>query len=345
MNSPSLKPQQSSLFILMTLNALQSCILIQLYQLLRVIGIFHTNNVYRIHLTQDELIDYLIEFDHIKSRRVEEAMRYVLRDHFIKPDLRDRIYQNAEKTLGYETYMESPNHVAHILEHLKPWLHCRSKVLDIGSGSGYMSALFAYMGAKVYAIEHVRNLCKRAMKNIRRGAPAVALAENFHFVCADGRPGYPDAAPYDAIYISAAVREIPWHIVSQLKPGGRMIFIKGNEDDIMTLELLDKFVNGSIKTTTIHPRVYICELKSLERQMNMWPYYNTEPPYEDPKPPNPMTPDISVDWEKLNISEENFITERPCDVIALKSSSIMPVVLMDPDYGLWGPLKTRKPGT
>lgn len=73
--------------------------------------------------------------------------------------------------------------MAHILEHLKPWLHCRSKVLDIGSGSGYLSALFAYMGAKVVCVEHVRNLCKRAMKNIRRGAPALALADNFHFVC------------------------------------------------------------------------------------------------------------------------------------------------------------------
>lgn len=334
----------------MLLHTVATCLLIYLHQLIRVDSIFHTVDVARIHLTQDEVVDLLIEFNHIKSKRVEEAMRYVLRDHFIKPDLTSRIYHDAEYSIGYETYMESPNHVAHILEHLKPWLHCRSKVLDIGSGSGYLSALFAYMGAKVVCVEHVRNLCKRAMKNIRRGAPALALADNFHFVCTDGRKGYLDAAPYDVIYISAAVRDIPWNIVKQLKPGGRMMFIKGNEDDMMTLETLDKFVNGSIKTTVINPSVYICELKSLERQMNMFPYYNTPPPKYDPALPLsdeevPIKPDISVDWDKLNISEENFITERPCDVIRRMSSTEVPLLLMDPEYGLWGPLKTRKPGT
>lgn len=128
------------------------------------------------------------------------------------------------------------------------------------------------------------------------------------------------------------------------------MFIKGNEDDMMTLETLDKFVNGSIKTTVINPSVYICELKSLERQMNMFPYYNTPPPKYDPALPLsdeevPIKPDISVDWDKLNISEENFITERPCDVIRRMSSTEVPLLLMDPEYGLWGPLKTRKPGT
>ncbi|XP_008468531.1 protein-L-isoaspartate(D-aspartate) O-methyltransferase-like [Diaphorina citri] len=328
----------------MLTNALRLCLLLQLHPVQRVTGIFHTNDVYKIHLTQDELIDHLIEYNHIKSRRVEEAMRYVLRDHFIKPSFGDRMYNNVEKDLGYETFMESPNHVAHILEHLKPWLHCRSKVLDIGSGSGYLSALFAYMGAKVYAIEHVKNLCKRAMKNIRRGAPAIALAENFEFVCADGRRGYPDAAPYDVIYISQAIRDIPWHIVDQLKLGGRMLFIKGHEDDIMTLELLDKFVNGSVKTTVIHPHVYIHELKSLEDQKRMFHYYNTPPPQMDLFDGlTPRVEDLSIDWDKLNISEENFITERPCDVI--RRSTSKPLVLMDPEYGWWGPLKTRKPGT
>jgi hypothetical protein len=70
------------------------------------------SKILRFNNTADLSLFLFPEYNHIKSRRVEEAMRYVLRDHFIKPSFGDRMYNNVEKDLGYETFMESPNHVS-----------------------------------------------------------------------------------------------------------------------------------------------------------------------------------------------------------------------------------------
>ena len=111
-----------------------------------------------------------------------------------------------------------------LLPYVKPDRECR--ILDIGSGSGYLTAVFANMigEGKVVGIEHIEPLARMARENMAKSAEGRAMLESgkVEFVVGDGRIGYPAAGPYDAIHVGAAAKEMHKELVEQLKAPGRM---------------------------------------------------------------------------------------------------------------------------
>ncbi|XP_038686430.1 protein-L-isoaspartate O-methyltransferase 1-like isoform X2 [Tripterygium wilfordii] len=124
--------------------------------------------------------------------------------------------------------------------------------LDVGSGTGYLTACFALMvgsQGRVVGVEHIPELVVESIKNIEKSAAAPLLKEGALSIhVGDGRQGWPECAPYDAIHVGAAAPEIPKPLIDQLKPGGRMLIPVGNI--FQDLKVVDKNQDGSINVRT-----------------------------------------------------------------------------------------------
>mmetsp|Transcript_36179 Transcript_36179/g.56507 ORF Transcript_36179/g.56507 Transcript_36179/m.56507 type:complete len:180 (+) Transcript_36179:1-540(+) len=145
------------------------------------------------------------------------------------------------------------------LELLSGHLQPGSKALDVGSGSGYISACMARMvqpGGVVVGIEHISELTKMSEENIKRDDAAL-LKETIRFICGDGRLGVPDYAPYDAIHVGAAAPELPQALVDQLSPGGRMVCPVGPKGEMQSLVLVDKDANGQVSKRDIQKVIFV----------------------------------------------------------------------------------------
>ncbi|CAD6260501.1 unnamed protein product [Miscanthus lutarioriparius] len=129
-------------------------------------------------------------------------------------------------------------------DHLQPGMHA----LDVGSGSGYLTACFAMMvgpEGRAVGIEHIPEIVASSIENVQRSAAAPLLRDgSLSFHVTDGRLGFPDVAPYDAIHVAAAAPKIPQPLLDQLKPGGRMVIPVGTY--LQDLQVVDKNTDGSI---------------------------------------------------------------------------------------------------
>ena len=148
--------------------------------------------------------------------RVLEAMRAVPRHEFIPEPLRDRAYEDHPLPIGCEQTISQPYIVAIMLQHhaLQPG----DRVLEVGTGSGYVTALLSTLCAEVYSVERHAELALSAEERLRRLG-----FTNVKIRVGDGSQGWPEYAPYDAILVSAAAFEIPPALFAQLREGGRMI--------------------------------------------------------------------------------------------------------------------------
>lgn len=132
-----------------------------------------------------------------------------------------------------------------------------AKALDVGSGSGYLTACMAKLvskdgrGGKVVGIEHIPELVERSKTNIANDKSLQELVDRgtLKLITGDGRAGYPSEAPYDAIHVGAAAAEIPSALIEQLKPGGRMVIPCGPEDGMQYLMVINKSANGEISSS------------------------------------------------------------------------------------------------
>jgi len=152
----------------------------------------------------------------IEDERVLEAMDAVPREVFVPADLRDRAYDDAALPIGDGQTISQPYMVARICEALA--LTGRERVLDVGSGSGYQAAVLAELAAEVDTIERIPELAERARQNLR-----AAGYERVRVHVGDGTRGLPDRAPFAAIAVAAAAREIPQILYDQLEPRGRLV--------------------------------------------------------------------------------------------------------------------------
>jgi protein-L-isoaspartate(D-aspartate) O-methyltransferase len=170
------------------------------------------------------LIDGLIEDGWLETKRIIEAFRAIARADFMPDDIKYLAEQDLAFPIGYGQTISQPLTVAFMLEKLQP--NARDKVLDIGSGSGWTTALLAHIvgeRGKVIAIEIIPELKELGERN--------AAKYNFvkkgiaKFVCADGSKGFEEQAPYDRILVSASVEGavIPQEWKDQLKVGGRIV--------------------------------------------------------------------------------------------------------------------------
>ena len=166
----------------------------------------------------------------IRDERVLNAMLGVPRHEFAPERYRDQSYKDHPLPIGSGQTISQPYMVATMLEALN--LSPRHKALEIGTGSGYQTALLAELTAEVISIERHAVLADQARELLRRLGYS-----NVKVIAADGTHGFPSEAPYDAIVVSAAAPEVPYELVSQLAEGGRMIIPVGL-GDAQQLELI-----------------------------------------------------------------------------------------------------------
>ena len=181
---------------------------------------------------------------------VLEAMRRVPRHAFVPADLRELAYDDRPLPIGHGQTISEPYIVALMTDLLR--LAPRGRVLEIGTGSGYQAAVLAELGHQIYTIEIVPDLAEQAVKRLSDlGYDAVHLRDG------DGYLGWPEAAPFDAIVVTAATPQIPPPLLEQLKSGGRMVIPIGAAFLVQQLMLIEKLADGTVRTEALLPVAFV----------------------------------------------------------------------------------------
>jgi len=166
----------------------------------------------------------------VRDQRVLAAMRWVPREWFLPPHLAGDAYTDAPLPIGNGQTISQPYVVALMTEQLQP--KRTDRILEIGTGSGYQTAILAWLasGGKVFTIERLPDLLVEAEERFRR----LGLT-NIETRLGDGAPGWIEAQPFDGIIVAAAAPRIPAPLADQLAPGGRLVIPVG---DLASQELV-----------------------------------------------------------------------------------------------------------
>lgn len=162
------------------------------------------------------MVRHQLEAWGIADPRVLDAMRRVPRERFVPEAERDASYDDGPLPIGDGQTISQPYVVAHMTETLR--LRGDERVLEIGTGSGYQTAVLSLLAAEVYTVERLALLSQQAQQILARWG-----ADNVHFLIGDGSLGWPEHSPYDAIIVTCAAPAMPQPLVQQLADGGRMI--------------------------------------------------------------------------------------------------------------------------
>lgn len=167
----------------------------------------------------------------IRDPRVLAAFRRVPREHFVDPDLEAQAYGDQPLPIGCGQTISQPYVVALMTELLA--LGPGDRVLEIGTGSGYATAILASIAAEVWSVERFARLAEAA-----RARLAELGIERVHIRVGDGTLGWPEHGPYDAIVVYAGGPRVPPALRAQLAPGGRMVIPVGLEDEQALMRLM-----------------------------------------------------------------------------------------------------------
>lgn len=178
----------------------------------------------------------------VRDLSVLRAIRMVPRHLFVPESVRHRAYDDAALPIGSGQTISQPYVQARYLEVIA--LTGQEKVLEIGTGSGYQTALLSLVASMVFSIERFAGLAQSA-----RAALTTAGIRNVTVLVGDGTLGWRPFAPYDAILVSAASPEVPAPLVDQLAPGGRMVIPLGDRSS-QVLTLVERRADG-VRTSTI----------------------------------------------------------------------------------------------
>jgi len=172
-------------------------------------------------LDREAMVERQLEQRGIRNPRVLAAFRDVPREAFVEPGLEEFAYLDGALPIGEGQTISQPYIVALAVEALdvKP----TDRVLEVGAGSGYAAAILSRLAARVYAIERHASLARQAEERLRRLG-----YDNVEVRTGDGRKGWPEAAPFDAILVSAGGEVLPLPLLEQLAPGGRLVMPVGN---------------------------------------------------------------------------------------------------------------------
>jgi protein-L-isoaspartate(D-aspartate) O-methyltransferase len=176
------------------------------------------------------------------SDRVMEAMRKVPRDAFVPEELKPFAFDNGPLSIGHGQTISQPYIVALMTDLLE--LEPDHRVLEIGTGSGYQTAVLAELARQVYTVELIAALSEAAAKRLRK-----LHYGNIEFRIEDGHEGWPEHAPYDGIIVTAAAAFIPPALIAQLRPGGRLVIPVGQPYQHQELIVVEKNERGE---TQIH---------------------------------------------------------------------------------------------
>ena len=192
---------------------------------------------------------HMIGRDHLDPR-VMAAMREVPRDAFVPPDLREAAFDNGPLPIGHGQTISQPYIVALMTDLLQ--LRSEHSVLEIGTGSGYQTAILSRLCRQVYSIEVVPELSQAAQQLFQRLGYG-----NIQTRTGNGYQGWLEYAPYDGIIVTAAAGYIPPALVEQLKPCGRLVIPVGVPYGNQELILAEKNPNGEIHTRDILGVVFV----------------------------------------------------------------------------------------
>jgi len=167
----------------------------------------------------------------IRDERVLDALRAVPREQFFQEESKQSAFADRAAPIGHGQTISQPYMVALMSQRLD--LRPQHRVLEIGTGSGYQTAVLCHLAGDVYTVERVKPLLDAAFERVL----GLGL-RNVHFRHADGTLGWPDAAPFDRILITAGAPELPRNLLlGQLKEGGVAVLPVGPQDDQMLVEV------------------------------------------------------------------------------------------------------------
>jgi len=207
-------------------------------------------------LTNDDLVDSLKQKGILKTPRIEKVLRQVDRAKYTRNT--EDAYIDSPQTIGHLQTISAPHMHCAALEYLKDHVHEGARVLDVGSGSGYLTTCFGILvgsSGKAVGLERIPELVQWAQENIKNNRPEFLSDGRVEIVQGDGWAGYPKYAPYDAIHVGAAAEHLPQKLVDQLKKGGRMIIPVGT--DWQELIQVDKDESGKISQKSLLGVIYV----------------------------------------------------------------------------------------
>ncbi len=214
-------------------------------------------------MTSQRVRDRLIErlragsdlCDGIRDERVLNAIRTVPRHLFVDEALATRAYEDTALPIGHGQTISQPWVVAKMTEAVIDGAMPK-KVLEIGTGSGYQAAVLAALGMEVYTVERIGELLRSARKRFR------SLGLNVRSKHDDGRIGWPEFAPYDAILVTAGAPTLVDALKEQIAPGGTLVAPVGGAT-LQSLLRLRKDVDGVIEETNLAPVVFVPLLSGM----------------------------------------------------------------------------------
>ena len=205
--------------------------------------------------TRQRLVQRLAE-QGITSTEVLEAIRSTPRHLFVDEALAHRAYEDTALPIGWNQTLSQPYIVAKMTE-LALVNGTPGKVLEIGSGSGYQTAILAQVSGEVFAMERVKGLSDRSRKRLRE-----LRLRNVQCRLGDGLVGWPDKGPFDVIWSAAAPDQVPPALLEQLAAGGRLVMPVGNrEQDLIVVHA----TNSGFETEVVEPVNFVPMLPGVER--------------------------------------------------------------------------------
>ena len=188
--------------------------------------------------------------EHRLDPRVLDALARVPREQFVPAELAAHAYDNRPLPIGHGQTISQPLIVAMMTHLLR--LQPASRVLEVGTGSGYQTAILAELAKEVVTIEVVAALGAAAEARLR------ALGyDQIEFRTGDGATGCPERAPFDAILVTAAARSVPQALIDQLAPGGRLVIPIGADPLAQDLFLLEKDLQAGVRQRRLFPVAFV----------------------------------------------------------------------------------------
>jgi len=181
---------------------------------------------------------------------VLEAMRTVPREEFVPDELKSFAYDNGPLSIGYGQTISQPYIVALMTDLLQ--LDPTHVVLEIGTGSGYQTAILSRLDKKVFSIEVIQALAEETERRLGK-----LKFSNIETRVSDGYAGWPEHAPYDAIIVTAAATHIPQPLLEQLKCGGKLVIPVGQPYSSQKLMLVEKNMQGKTHVKNILGVVFV----------------------------------------------------------------------------------------
>jgi protein-L-isoaspartate(D-aspartate) O-methyltransferase len=208
--------------------------------------------------TRDRLIERLMD-QGISNFEVINAIRETPRHIFVDPALEHRAYEDDALPIGYNQTLSQPYTVARMSELLLS-RGPLTRVLEIGSGSGYQTAILAQLAKKVYSMERIEPLLEKAKQRMR-----LLKHDNIFLRHADGAIGWEEAGPFDGILSAAAPLEIPERLLQQLAPGGVLVSPVGGDEQHLVMVYRDA-ETGEYEHIPVEPARFVPFVRGVVRK-------------------------------------------------------------------------------